>query len=62
MTASDQGVPVRVDQSVVVIDISRNQLPPIFINEPYQVTIRNNQLLNASFYTVRSREQEPVQV
>lgn len=56
--ASDQRVPERVDDSVVVVDIIRDQNPPVFTNEPYGVTITDNQALNTSIFRVTAFDQD----
>ena len=56
--ASDQRIPERVDDSVVVVDIIRDQFAPVFQNEPYGVAITDNQLLNVSIYQVSAFDQD----
>ena len=56
--ASDQRIPERVDDSVVVIDILRDQFPPVFQNEPYGVAITDNQVANISIYQVSGFDQD----
>ena len=56
--ASDQRIPERVDDSVVVVDIIRDRNPPQFIREPYQVQINDNQALNQTIYTVSAVDQD----
>ena len=56
--ASDQRVPERVDDSVVVIDILRDQFPPIFNDEPYIVSVTDNQPLNVSIFQVNAFDQD----
>lgn len=56
--ASDQRVPERVDDSVIIIDILRDQFPPIFQNEPYAFSITDNQPLNTSIFQVSAFDQD----
>lgn len=56
--ASDQRNPERVDDSVFVININRDQFPPIFTNEPYGTNIVDSQTLNQTIYTVRAQDQD----
>ena len=43
MRASDQrGANERTDDATVFVDIIRDNQPPVFVNEPYGVTISEN--------------------
>lgn len=56
--ASDQRNPVGIDDSVVVVNIIRDQNPPVFISEPYEVSVLDSQTLNTSIFTVRAVDQD----
>ncbi|WAQ95445.1 FAT4-like protein [Mya arenaria] len=56
--ASDQRIPERVDDSTVIVTIIRDLNPPVFTNEPYQVSILDSQSINQSIYTVRAVDQD----
>lgn len=42
----------RIDTSTVVVNVQRDQFPPVFQNTPYGVSITDSQALNSSIYTV----------
>lgn len=42
----------RIDTSTVVVNIQRDQFPPVFQRTPYSVSISDNQVLNTTIYTV----------
>lgn len=42
----------RIDTSTVVVNVQRDQFPPVFQNTPYGVSITDSQALNSTIYTV----------
>lgn len=42
----------RIDTSTVVVNVQRDQFPPVFQNTPYGVSITDSQALNTTIYTV----------
>lgn len=57
LLAYDQGFPSLVSvQALLIVNILRNQNPPVFINEPYSATISQNQGTFLSIITVTARD------
>lgn len=53
MRVTDQRVTQeRIDTSTVVVNVQRDQFPPVFQNMPYGVSITDSQALNTTIYTV----------
>jgi len=58
LRACDNGLPQRCANSTGTITITRNQFPPIFVNEPYQRTIQETFLLSDTVLTVTARDND----
>ena len=57
LLAYDQGFPSLVSvQALLIVNILRNQNPPVFINEPYSTTISQNQGTFQSIITVTATD------
>lgn len=57
LLAFDQGFPSLVSaRALLIVNILRNQNPPVFINEPYSTTISQNQGTFQSIITVTATD------
>lgn len=57
LLAYDQGFPSLVSvRALLIVNILRNQNPPVFINEPYSTTISQNQGTFQSIITVTATD------
>ena len=58
MIATDLGYPTLTGDATLTVNILRNQEPPVFINEPYEVTIDRNQNVGANIFRVTATDDD----
>ena len=52
----DLGFPTLTADATLTVNILRNQAPPVFISEPYAVTIDRNQGIGSNIYRVTATD------
>ena len=60
MIGYDSAAPLQQATSEVFITVIRNQNPPIFRNEPYQVTISDTQAIGSSIIRITAEDADNV--
>ena len=54
--ARDQGKPVRTAQAQIIINVQRNQYPPVFDKSVYQITISENVRNGTGIGTIKATD------
>ena len=60
--AFDSAVSYQTDESTVIINMVRNENPPIFIEEPYVTTIAESFAIGQSVYRITATDADGVSV